>query len=101
MPSLAAEGQGPKIQAVGNQRKILIPTSLKLLGFDQYSLFQLNKYSNRVYVSVMGYHSLCGKQRQPRQAQEGPVCKYVPAVAVCVQPYISVEQRGNKATDKY
>lgn len=31
----------------------------------------------------------------------GLVCKYVPAAAVCVQPYVSVVQSGNKAADKY
>lgn len=29
------------------------------------------------------------------------VCKYVPATAVCVQPYVSVVESGNKAADKY
>lgn len=101
MPSLAAEGQGPRVQAGSNYRKSLIPTSPKLPGFHQYAQFPLNKYWARVHGRVAGYHSPRGRQRRPRQAQEGPVSKSVPAAAVCVEPYISVEQSGRKATDKY
>lgn len=64
----------------------------KLLSFDQYPLFQLSKYCNTVYVSIMGYYSLCGKQRQHDQARERLKSKYVFATAVCLA--IHLRQHG-------
>lgn len=64
--------------------RIFTPTTLKLVSTNQYSLFQLNKYSNTAYVSIMGYYLLCDIQRQHRQTQERLKCKYMLAIAICL-----------------